>query len=255
MAACSLRYTVCDIARYGRRGVSDAAGRARQWKGEAEAMSADARGNEQERERERGLIARGQQGDRAAFNALVEKYQSAAYALALRMLGDPDTACDVTQEAFFSSYRALATFHGASFRAWLLRIVANGCYDVFRARGRQPATSLEAMLDHDDTSASDTHMPRAMVDPSWNPEETAMRAETARTIEAALLQLPPEQRLAVVLCDIQGMAYEEVARIMETPLGTVKSRIARARAQLRTLLTREGELSPRPQRQDAERQT
>jgi RNA polymerase sigma-70 factor (ECF subfamily) len=223
--------------------------------GEAEAMAGDARSAEQELERERSLIARGQQGDRTAFNALVEKYQGAAYALALRMLGDPDTASDVTQEAFFSAYRALGSFHGASFRAWLLRIVANGCYDVFRARGRQPVTSLEALLEHDDASSSDAHLPGAMVDPSWNPEEAALRSETIRAIEAALLQLPPDQRLAVVLCDIQGMAYEEVARIMETPLGTVKSRIARARAQLRALLTPQGELSSHPQRHDAERQT
>jgi RNA polymerase sigma-70 factor (ECF subfamily) len=216
-------------------------------------MSADARREEQERERE--LIARGQQGDRTAFNALVEKHQSAAYALALRMLGDPDTAADVTQDAFFSAYRALGTFHGSSFRAWLLRIVSNGCYDVFRARGRQPVTSLEAMLEHDDTSASDSRLPSAMVDPSWSPEETALRAETIHTIETALLLLPPDQRLAVVLCDIQGMSYEEVAHIMETPLGTVKSRIARARAHLRTILTRSGELSRRPQRHDAERST
>lgn len=217
-------------------------------------MSLDARGEEQEHERR--LIALGQQGDRAAFNALVEKYQGAAYALALRMLGDPDTAADVTQEAFFSAYRALGSFHGTSFRAWLLRIVSNGCYDVFRVRGRQPVTSLEALLEHDEsTSSSDSRMPTTMVDPSWSPEDSALRAETVSAIEAALLLLPPEQRLAVVLCDIQGMAYEEVARIMETPLGTVKSRIARARAQLRTLLTRSGELSPHAQRQDAERST
>jgi RNA polymerase sigma-70 factor (ECF subfamily) len=216
-------------------------------------MSSDARSDEQENER--GLIARGQKGDRAAFNALVEKYQGAAYALALRMLGDPDAAADVTQEAFFSAYRALGAFHGSSFRAWLLRIVSNGCYDVFRARGRQPVTSLEALLEHDDTSSSDARLPTTMVDPSWDPEESVLRVETVRSIESALLQLPPEQRLAVVLCDIQGMAYEEVARIMETPLGTVKSRIARARAQLRVLLTRGGELSPPTQRQDAERST
>jgi RNA polymerase sigma-70 factor (ECF subfamily) len=216
-------------------------------------MSSDARSDEQENER--GLIARGQEGDRAAFNALVEKYQGAAYALALRMLGDPDAAADVTQEAFFSAYRALGAFHGSSFRAWLLRIVSNGCYDVFRARGRQPVTSLEALLEHDDTSSSDARLPTTMVDPSWDPEESVLRVETVRSIESALLQLPPEQRLAVVLCDIQGMAYEEVARIMETPLGTVKSRIARARAQLRVLLTRGGELSPPTQRQDAEHST
>lgn len=216
-------------------------------------MSSDARSDEQENER--GLIARGQGGDRAAFNALVEKYQGAAYALALRMLGDPDAAADVTQEAFFSAYRALGSFHGSSFRAWLLRIVSNGCYDVFRARGRQPVTSLEALLEHDDTSISDSRLPTTMVDPSWDPEESVLRVETVRSIESALLQLPPEQRLAVVLCDIQGMAYDEVARIMETPLGTVKSRIARARAQLRVLLTRGGELSPPTKRQDAERST
>lgn len=217
-------------------------------------MSLDAHSEEQERER--GLIARGQEGDRAAFNALVEKYQGAAYALALRMLGDPETAADVTQEAFLSAYRALATFHGTSFRAWLLRIISNGCYDVFRARGRQPVTSLEALLEHDDaTASSDSRLPTTMVDPSWDPEEATLRAETIDTIQAALLQLAPDQRLAVVLCDIQGMAYEEVARIMETPLGTVKSRIARARAQLRLLLTRSGELSPPAQRQDAERST
>jgi RNA polymerase sigma-70 factor (ECF subfamily) len=171
------------------------------------------------------------------------------------MLGDPDAAADVTQEAFFSAYRALGSFPGSSFRAWLLRIVSNGCYDVFRARGRQPVTSLEALLEHDDTSSSDARLPTTMVDPSWDPEESVLRVETVRSIESALLQLPPEQRLAVVLCDIQGMAYEEVARIMETPLGTVKSRIARARAQLRLLLTRGGELSPPTQRQDAERST
>ncbi|HKT37635.1 MAG TPA: sigma-70 family RNA polymerase sigma factor, partial [Ktedonobacterales bacterium] len=151
-------------------------------------MSLDARNDEMERER--GLIARGQEGDRAAFNALVEKYQSAAYALALRMLGDPDAAADVTQEAFFSAFRALATFHGASFRAWLLRIVSNGCYDVFRARGRQPVTSLEALLEHDDASSSDSRLPGSMVDPSWNPEESVLRVETVSSIEAALLQLP-----------------------------------------------------------------
>lgn len=207
-----------------------------------------------EQERERRLIARSQQGDRAAFNALVEAHQSAAYAMAFRMLGDPDTAADVTQEAFFSAYRAIANFHGASFRAWLLRIVSNGCYDVFRARGRQPVTSLEALLESDDsTSASDSRLPTAMVDGAWDPEQAALRSETVRAIQAALLRLPDDQRLAVVLCDIQGMSYEEVAGIMETPLGTVKSRIARARAQLRTLLTRTGELSSREQRQDAER--
>jgi len=201
-------------------------------------------------ETEAALIARGQQGDRAAFNALVERYQATAYALALRMLGDPDMAADVTQDAFFSAFRALASFRGVSFRAWLLRIVSNGCYDVFRAQGRQPATSLDAMLEAepDGGGAADAHLPAALIDPTWDPERTALRAEQIRAIEAALLRLPPDQRLAVILSDVQGLAYEEIARVMDTPLGTVKSRIARARGHLRGLLVRSGELSTRAER-------
>lgn len=204
----------------------------------------------QPNEPEEALIARSQRGDRAAFNALVVRYQATAYALALRMLGDPDAAADVTQDAFFSAFRALGTFRGASFRAWLLRIVSNGCFDVFRAQGRQPTTSLDALLETESEAgaAADAHLPPALIDPSWEPERNALRAEQIRVIEAALLRLPPDQRLAVILSDVQGFSYEEIARVMDTPLGTVKSRIARARAHLRALLSRSGELSSRAER-------
>jgi RNA polymerase sigma-70 factor (ECF subfamily) len=206
---------------------------------------------------ERALIARSQRGDVSAFNALVERYQSMAYALALRMLGDPDAAADVTQDAFFSAYRAIASFSGSSFRAWLLRIVSNGCFDVFRARGRHPTSSLDALLEGDldggpGDGPSPSAMPAALIDPAWDPERAALRAEQVRAIEAALLRLPADQRLAVILSDVQGLAYEEIARVMQTPLGTVKSRIARARAQLRVLLAREGELFSRAERPTSE---
>jgi RNA polymerase sigma-70 factor (ECF subfamily) len=199
---------------------------------------------------ERALIARSQRGDRAAFNALVERYQATAYALALRMLGDPDAAADVTQDAFFSAYRAIGTFRGTSFRPWLLRIVSNGCFDVFRAQGRQPSTSLDALLesDPDAPAGADAHLPAALIDPSWDPERAALRAEAIAAIQAALLRLPPDQRLAVILSDVQGLAYDEIARVMDTPLGTVKSRIARARSHLRALLMRQGELFSRAER-------
>jgi RNA polymerase sigma-70 factor (ECF subfamily) len=201
---------------------------------------------------ERDLIARSQSGDRVAFNSLVERHQAGAYALALRMLGDPDSAADVTQDAFFSAYRAISSFRGSSFRAWLFRIVSNGCFDHFRAQARRPATSLEAALeaDADGDAAADARLPRAMIDPSWDPERTALRAEVIEQIQAALLKLPPEQRLALILSDIQGLAYDEIAHTMETSLGTVKSRISRARAHLRALLTRQGELSRRRDRPD-----
>ena len=214
--------------------------------------------DEQRAAEERALVERSQRGEVAAFNLLVEHYQTAAYALALRVVGDPDAAADVTQDAFFSAFRAIDTFRGSSFRAWLLRIVSNGCMDHFRAQGRRPAVSLEATLEDDrdaeGPAASDYRMPKAMIDPSWDPEHAALRAETIAQIEAALLRLPAEQRMAVVLSDVQGLPYDEIARIMGTSLGTVKSRIARARAHLRGLLPREGELFRQRGRPGSERE-
>lgn len=193
-------------------------------------------------EQERALVSRSQQGDRSAFNTLVERYQATVYALTLRMLGDPEAAADVTQDAFFSAFRAIGSFRGMSFRAWLLRIASNGCFDVFRARGRQPTASLDALLEGESQSNADAFLPAALIDGSWDPERNALRAEIVQAIEAALLQLPPDQRLAVILSDVQGLPYDEIARIMDSPLGTVKSRIARARGHLRVLLSRQGEL-------------
>jgi RNA polymerase sigma-70 factor (ECF subfamily) len=194
-------------------------------------------------ELETALVARSRRGDVAAFNALVERYQAMAYAIALRMLGDPDAAADVTQDAFFSAYRAIQSFRGASFRAWLLRIVSNACFDVFRARGRQPTSSLDELLDNE--TSADAATPAALIDSSWDPERAVLRAEVIAAIQGALLQLPGDQRLAVILSDVQGLPYEEIARIMDSPLGTVKSRIARARAHLRTILAQRPELFPR----------
>lgn len=213
--------------------------------------------DERERALERELVARSQRGDRDAFNRLVERHQAGAYAVALRMLGDADAAADVTQDAFFSAYRAIGSFKGASFRAWLYRIVSNGCYDYWRAQKRRPATSLEAALEseHDEEQGhgGDAHLPQALVDATADPERLALRAETIEQIQVALLRLPAEQRLAVILSDIQGLSYDEIARVMETSLGTVKSRIARGRGHLRDLLTRQGELFGQRRRPGSER--
>jgi RNA polymerase sigma-70 factor (ECF subfamily) len=215
------------------------------------------RGDEQRAAEERALIERSQRGEVAAFNVLVDRYQATAYALALRVVGDPDAAADVTQDAFFSAFRAIDGFRGSSFRAWLLRIVSNGCMDYFRAQGRRPAVSLEATLTENDPegpASSDYRMPKAMIDPSWDPEHVTLRAESIAQIEAALLRLPAEQRIAVVLSDVQGLPYDEIARIMGTSLGTVKSRIARGRGHLRGLLGREGELFHSRDRPGTERE-
>jgi RNA polymerase sigma-70 factor (ECF subfamily) len=196
---------------------------------------------------ERALVEKSQRGDRAAFNRLVERHQSGAYALALRMVGDAEAAADITQDAFFAAYRALASFKGGSFRAWLYRIVSNGCFDHFRTQARRPVTSLEAALgdERDGESpgmGSGSRLPSALIDASWDPEGIALRAEQIEQIEAALQRLAPEQRLALILSDIQGLPYEEIARVTNASLGTVKSRIARARGHMRGILARRGEL-------------
>jgi RNA polymerase sigma-70 factor (ECF subfamily) len=193
------------------------------------------------------LIARSRRKDTAAFNQLILMHQQAVYTLAYRMLGDPENAADVTQESLFAAYRAIESFRGGSFRSWLLRITSNACFDHWRRARRRPAESLEALTeqptDHDEGLAQ-----QFADDDRWNPETVVMHVELQAYIQAALLRLPLEQRLAVVLSDIQGLSYEEIATMTGTNLGTVKSRIARGRAQLRNHLQRHAELLPRPYR-------
>jgi RNA polymerase sigma-70 factor (ECF subfamily) len=193
------------------------------------------------------LIARSRRGDTAAFNQLILLHQQAVYTIAYRMLGDPDNAADVTQEALFSAFRAIASFRGGSFRSWLLRIASNTCCDYWRRSRRHPGDSLEALTDqsegHDEGLAQ-----QFAADERWNPETLALRAELQGLIQDGLVHLPLEQRLAVILSDIQGLSYEEIALATDTSLGTVKSRIARGRAQLRNYLQQHAELLPRTYR-------
>jgi RNA polymerase sigma-70 factor (ECF subfamily) len=187
------------------------------------------------------LVTLSQEGDLAAFNALVETYQGQAYNLCWRMLGVRQAAEDATQEAFLSAYLNIRRFRGPSFRAWLLRIAANAATDELRRRRRRPQVSLEAPLSGSETALD-------LPDPSAGPEECALRLEQARRIQTALLTLPLDQRLTVILSDVQGLSYEEVAQAMGSSLGTVKSRLSRGRARLRRYLLEQGELSPPGQR-------
>jgi RNA polymerase sigma-70 factor (ECF subfamily) len=186
---------------------------------------------------EEWLIERARRGELDAFNALVERYQVAIFNLCLRMLGRRDLAEDATQETFIAGYRGIGRLQGRHIGAWFLRIAANACYDELRRRGRRPASSLDAMMDDTDTPFS----------PSSNdpgPEEQTLRAEARRDIERALLDLPSDQRLAVILCDVEGLRYDEIAEVTRSSLGTVKSRISRGRSKMRELLSREGEPLP-----------
>ncbi len=187
---------------------------------------------------EQRLVEAGQRGDVEAFNQLVRLYEGRVYNLCYRMLGDADAAADVTQDTFISVYRNLNKFRGGVFRSWLLRIATNACYDALRARKRRPTVSLDITQEgEDDAPAFD------LPDPSESPDEAALRRELAAAIEGGIAQLPEDQRIVVILSDVQGLAYEEIAEVTNTNLGTVKSRLSRARARLRDIL-RAGELLP-----------
>lgn len=195
------------------------------------------------------MILYAQNGDLDAFNRLVLAYQDVAYNVAYRMMGDPAASQDVTQEAFISAYSKLHTFRGGSFKAWLLRIVTNASYDELRRLKRRPSTPLEPVGRDDEEFAS----PVWLTDPAESPEEAASRAELSRAIQRCLDRLEVDFRVVVVLVDIQGMDYAEAAESVKSPLGTVKSRLARARVKMQECLRGFEELLPARFRYEGER--
>jgi len=189
---------------------------------------------------EPALIHDAQRGDLDAFNRLVLAHQDALFNTALRILGDDSLAADATQDAFISAFRSLNSYRGGSFKAWLLRTVTNACYDELRRQKRRPSVPLEPANDDDEEIES----PRWLADGSMSPEEKFEADELEHAIQHCLADLPAEFRAVVVLADIQGMDYSEVAIAAHAPLGTVKSRLARARLRLRECLQGFGELLP-----------
>lgn len=178
---------------------------------------------------ELALIASARTGDARAFNQLVLLYQSMAYNLAYRILSDPDAAADATQDAFISAFKAMRKFRGGSFKAWILRIVTNACYDQLRSKKRRPAESMDALdIDQDHIGF--------LRDESERPDEVLERQQLNQAIQSGIESLPAEQRVVVVLSDIQGLSYQEIAEVTDLSLGTVKSRLSRARAKLRDYL-------------------
>ncbi len=179
------------------------------------------------------LVERARGGDLDAFNALVELYQDQLYALVARMVPDVDQAADAVQEAFFSAYRKLDSFRGGSFRSWVSRIAINAAMDAQRAQRRRPTTAYPELED-------ETWQPPA--DEGDEPEPTVIAAERSRALAAALTQIAADQRTAIVLFDVEGYDYAEIAEITGVSLGTVKSRIHRGRLALRSLLADRREL-------------
>ena len=189
---------------------------------------------------ENALVQAAQNGDVEAFNALVRRYQDIAYTVAYRVMGEPEAAADATQEAFIAAFRKLRQFRGPNFRAWLLRIVTNACYDELRRRQRRPSVSLDALA----TPPRPTADPSPLHTPPESPEAHAERRELHDAIQECLNALPAEQRIVAVLADVEGYSYQEVAQIARLRLGTVKSRLSRARARLRECLQAVRELLP-----------
>ena len=189
---------------------------------------------------EAGLIRDAQQGDLDAFNTLILAYQDRVYNQAFRVLGEYQSADDATQEAFISAFKNIRSFRGGSFRAWLLRIVTNACYDELRRKKRRPTTPLEPETEDGEVMSS----PRWLADPSMTPSQQAEADELEHAIQHCINNLPLEFKTVVVMADLQGLDYAEVASAVRVPLGTVKSRLARARLRLRECLRSFEELLP-----------
>ncbi|MFZ5884346.1 MAG: RNA polymerase sigma factor [Chloroflexota bacterium] len=189
---------------------------------------------------EQALIHDAQQGSLDAFNTLVLHYQDSVFNAALRILGDEDQAADAAQDAFISAFKNIASFRGGSFKAWLMRTVTNACYDELRRKKRRPTTALEP--DTDDGEEMDS--PKWLADPALTPDQQMEADEVEHAIQHCLDSLPLEFKTVVVMADIQGMDYAEVASAIRVPLGTIKSRLARARMRLRECLQGFAELLP-----------
>ena len=181
------------------------------------------------------LVTLAQHGDLDAFNQLAQRYERQVYNVSFRMLGNTQLAEDVTQESLLKAYRGIEGFRGENLRAWLLRIASNVCKDFLRSRRGRQDLSLELLTEESgDTWASS--------EPS--PEQEALRGELGQEIQRGLLTLPRDQRMVLVLVDVEGMSYEEAAESVGISPGTLRSRLSGARAKLRDYLLQKRELLP-----------
>ncbi len=193
-------------------------------------------------------IALAREGDLDAFNHLVLRYQDLAFNAAYRIMGNYPAAEDATQEAVISMCRKLNSYRGGSFKSWFLRIVTNACYDELRRQKRRPTVPLEPENPEGELIES----PAWLEDPSGNLEEGMSEQQIEEAIQCCLQQLDAKFRSVLVLVDISGQDYDTVAQAVNCPVGTVKSRLARARAKMQSCLRGFGELLPAKYRLNSE---
>lgn len=187
---------------------------------------------------EQALIAASQRGNLEAFNTLVLRYQDAVFSVSYRIMGDEQSAADASQESFITAFRRLETYQGGNFRAWLLRVTTNTCYDILRYHKRRPAMGFDDLVgeDYDDGPP--------IPDESKTPEQVVQQNELSAAIQKCIQALTDDQRVVLVMSDVEGYSYQEIADTVGTQLGTVKSRLSRARTGLRRCLQTVQELLP-----------
>ena len=189
------------------------------------------------REEEYALVQRIQSGDSDAFAVLMDLYQKQVYHLALRTVGNPEDAADMTQEAFLRAYRAIGSFRGDSkLSVWLYRLTQNVCIDFLRSRGRRPAVSLTVENEEDEVQELD------VADDRFDPEVQYQRKALRDAVRRGLDELPEDYRTILVLREINGLSYAEIGEQLQLEEGTVKSRLVRARKKLCEFLQRDGNL-------------
>ena len=170
------------------------------------------------------LITRSRQGDLDAFNQLVLTYQDLVFSVILRMVRNHATAEDITQEAFISAFKSIGRMRGVNFRAWILRIARNATYDAIRRTNRRPEDSIDEQI---------VTLGETLSSGEESPEDYALRRDLGRSIDRGLGELQPDQRMAIVMVDVEGLTYDEAADAMGVSIGTVKSRLNRGRRRLR----------------------
>lgn len=183
-------------------------------------------------------IKEAQRGDIESFNALVLLFQDYVYSISYRIMGEGDSASDAAQDTFITAFRKLNTFRGGNFRAWLARIATNTCYDELRKRKRRPQDYLEEL------AGAEMYGEAPIAADSPTPEQEAQRSDLNQAIQNCINALNDDQRVVMVMSDVQSYSYQEIAAMVDTSLGTVKSRLSRARLAVRRCLQGVEELLP-----------